>query len=216
MQQFPVLRRVYGQLRSRHVSLGAPHYIVPSNSPETAVQEIASLQRKLGTGSAAISGLDQLLNVINAGDAGLLHFACHNTFRADDGGSSITMDGEQFVPSLLNRAVTTRALASRSPLVFVNACRSAASVPEYTRMIGWAGQFMAAGAGAFVGTLWAVGSAAACAFAGKFYDALLRGETLGRAAHEARSATAEDSDDPTWLAYAIYGNPAATASADLI
>ena len=97
-------------------------------------------------------------------------------------------------------------------LVFINACRSAGEVPEYTRLMGWASQFMAAGAGAFAGTLWAVRSATACAFAEAFYDALLAGQALGHAARTARKATAADAADPTWLAYAVYGDPEATAT----
>ena len=106
----------------------------------------------------------------------------------------------------------TRSLAVTNPLVFINACRSAGEVPEYTRLMGWASQFMAAGAGAFAGTLWAVRSATACAFAEAFYDALLAGQALGHAARAARKATAADAADPTWLAYAVYGDPEATAT----
>ena len=119
------------------------------------------------------------------------------------------MGGGPFVPGLLNRAVTTHSLAQRSPLVFINGCRSAGAIPEYTSLMGWAGQFMSAGAGAFIGTLWAVRSDSALAFAEAFYDALLTGQTLGLAVRAARLATAADSD-PTWLASTVYGDPTAT------
>ena len=148
---------------------------------------------------------------MESGGVGLLHFACHNTFRVEAGGSSIMMGGGPFVPALLNRSVTTHSLARRNPLVFINACRSAGAVPEYTRLIGWAGQFMSAGAGAFIGTLWPVRSGSALTFAGAFYDALLAGETLGVAVRTARLATAANVSDPTWLAYTVYGDPAAAA-----
>jgi len=212
VEQFPVVRRVYGQRRCRWVSISPPLYVVPTASPANAEDEVARLRRSLPAGTEIISNLERLLGLIDAGAIGLLHFACHNTFRTDSGGSSIMMGGGPFVPELLNRAVTTQALAERSPLVFINACRSAGAIPEYTRLMGWAGQFMAAGAGAFVGTLWAVRSASALAFAESFYDALLAGHALGKAALMARHTTAADASDPTWLAYTIYGNPAATAA----
>jgi CHAT domain-containing protein len=111
---------------------------------------------------------------------------------------------------MLNSAVARRSLAERSPLIFLNACRSAGAAPEYTQMMGWAGQFTAAGAGAFVGTLWPVSSSRASAFAEVFYADLVAGNTLGAACLHARQAT-EDSGDPTWLAYTTYGDPGAVA-----
>lgn len=209
VDQFPVLRRVYDQRRSRHLTLGPASYVVPPQSPANALDEIAALQRRLGTEATAIDDLETLMTLIDSGEFGILHFACHNTFRADAGGSMVSMTGGPFVPALLNAAVTTRALAPRSPLIFINACRSAGAVPEYTQLLGWAGQFMAAGAGAFIGTLWAVPSNSARVFAEAFYDCLKAGRTLGRAVQEARQVIARDSADPTWLAYSVYGDPAA-------
>ena len=215
VDQFPVLRRVYDQRRSRHLSLGPASYVVPpSRSPTNALDEVAALQRKLGAEANAIGDLETLMSLIDSGDFGILHFACHNTFKADAGGSLVSMDGGPFVPALLNGAVTTRALAARSPLVFINACRTVGAVPEYTQLLGWAGQFMAAGAGAFIGTLWAVPSDSARVFAEAFYDCLKASRTLGTAVQGARQAVAYDTADPTWLAYSIYGDPTATVTAD--
>jgi CHAT domain-containing protein len=55
---------------------------------------------------------------------------------------------------------------------------------------------MAAGAGAFVGTLWAVGSTAAQVFAEAFYAGLASGDSLGEASRRARVAAGRDPDDP--------------------
>jgi molecular chaperone DnaK (HSP70) len=212
VDQFPVLRRVYDQRRSRRLTLGPASYVVPPQSPGNALDEITALQRQLGTQADAIGDLETLMALIDSGDFGVLHFACHNTFKADSGGSLIAMDGGSFVPALLNGAVTTRALAARSPLVFINACRTAAPVPQYTQLLGWAGQFMAAGAGAFIGTLWAVPSDSARVFAEAFYDRLKANRTLGKAVQEARRAISDDIADPTWLAYSVYGDPVATVT----
>lgn len=86
-------------------------------------------------------------------------------------------------------------------------------MPEYTQMMGWAEQFMAAGAGAFVGTLWAVRSDSATNFAEAFYGELTNGKSLGEACRLARREAARDPSDPTWLAYSVYGDPAAQAVA---
>jgi len=125
VDQFPVLRRVYDQRRSRRLSLGPASYVVPPRSPSNALDEVAALQRRLGAEANAIGDLDALMTLIDSGEFGILHFACHNTFKSDAGGSLVAMAGGPFVPTLLNRAVTTRSLAARSPLVFINACRSA-------------------------------------------------------------------------------------------
>ena len=216
VEQFPVLRRVYGQ-QSGVIALSGARYIVPVDSPGNALDEITMLKGILAqtlTGADDIADLGALLDLIDSGNIGLLHFACHNTFRADVGGSAIAMGGGPFVPAMLSRAVTLRALAKRRPLVFINACRSAGAVPEYTEMTGWAQQFMAAGAGAFVGTLWAVRSDSARAFAAAFYSRLAAGATLGEAARSARADANREADDPTWLAYTVYGDPAAHATAN--
>jgi cold shock CspA family protein len=211
VEQFPVLRRVYDQCRSDRILLGDARYVVPPGSPEKAQDEVATIRRILGQANGSTIGdLADLLTLLDAGSTGLLHFACHNTFSLEGGGSSIKMVGGAFVPQLLNSAVGRRRLADRSPLIFVNACRSAGVSAEYTQMMGWASQFMAAGAGAFIGTLWPVRSSQASLFAEAFYAALMAGADLGQASLTARQV-AKDDGDPTWLAYTTYGDPTATA-----
>lgn len=212
VEQFPVLRRVYAQGRARRIALSDVHWVVPPNSPVNAQDEITALRRVVATEAdpgTIIASLDDLLALLDGGDVGLLHFACHNTFSVQNG-SSIAMAGGPFVPSLLNSSVVAQRLARRQPLVFLNACRSAGVIPEYTHMIGWAGQFMAAGAGAFVGTMWPVRSTRASQYAEAFYSSLAAGEQLGVASMLARRAV-RDMSDPTWLAYTTYGDPAAKA-----
>jgi hypothetical protein len=47
-------------------------------------------------------------------------------------------------------------------------------------------------------------------FATTFYDALLtEGLPIGQASMAGRRAVMADEGDPTWLAYTVYGNPAA-------
>ena len=166
-----------------------------------------------GVAGPVIDELDELLDLVGSGRLGMAHFACHNNYRAD-AGSAIRLRNGAFLPVMLSAAAVVRSLAGHRPLIFINACRSAGEVPQYTQMMGWAKQFMAAGAGAFVGTLWDIRSRSAAAFADGFYQRLADGRTLGEAAHETRLASAYDRGDPTWLAYSVYGDPAATAKGD--
>jgi CHAT domain-containing protein len=74
-------------------------------------------------------------------------------------------------------------------------------------LTGWATEFMAAGAGAFVGTMWPIPSGPARDFALAFYEAC-QNDTLplGEAIRIARTAI-RSPDDPSWLAYTVYGDP---------
>ncbi|MBM2619476.1 CHAT domain-containing protein [Actinoplanes sp. LDG1-06] len=215
VEQIPVMRRVHDQTRSRRVSVSPPHFIVPEKSPGNALDEVAAIGRHVGPSAAGqpIDDLSALLELLRSGDAGLMHFACHNNFRPDGGGSMIELRNGRFVPVMLSEARLRRTFSRRRPLVFINACHSASEVPQYTEMMGWARQFMAAGAGAFLGTLWDVESRSAAAFADAFYSGFTAGSSLGAATLQGRlAAKAERRGDPTWLAYSAYGDPAATAS----
>jgi CHAT domain-containing protein len=154
--------------------------------------------------------MDRLLDLIDAGNFGLLHFACHDTFRPDAAGSSVVMGGGRLIPAFLNPAVVGGSLAGRRPLVFLNSSRSEAAIPEYTKLAGWAEQFITAGAAAFVGTSWPVRQASATAFAEAFYGTLQEGQALGAATSAARKAASADATEPSWLAYSVYGDPAAS------
>ncbi len=74
---------------------------------------------------------------------------------------------------------------------------------------------MGAGAGAFIGSLWAVRSSSAKTFAEAFYHAMVKDRIpLGAASLGARQAISSDPGDPTWLAYTVYGNPSASIDYD--
>jgi CHAT domain-containing protein len=66
-------------------------------------------------------------------------------------------------------AAIGQVLAQSAPLVFINACRSAGAVPSDHQMDSWARKFLMAGAGAFVGSLWAVRDSTARHFACTLY-----------------------------------------------
>ncbi|WP_189716828.1 CHAT domain-containing protein [Streptomyces phaeofaciens] len=210
----PVVRRVFGQDRVRSLSLPGVAFVVPPGSPVDASMEVASLRVRLGSGVADAGVLTErakLTALIEDGHAGLLHFACHNAFTGS--GSCVTMADGPFDPIDLASAAQLRTLRPHRPLVFFNACRSAGEIDWFGESLGWAPQFLNAGAGAFVGTLWPVRSQSALQFAEAFYDELIaNGQPLGHASLAARRTIRDlHGGDPTWLAYAVYGSPAATA-----
>ncbi|MEW2573272.1 CHAT domain-containing protein [Streptomyces sp. NPDC047070] len=210
----PVVRRVFGQDRVRSLSLPGVAFVVPPGSPAEAGQEVTSLRARLGAQVADVGVLSEraaLTALIEGGHAGLLHFACHNSFTGT--GSCVTMADGPFDPIDLASAAQLRTLRPHRPLVFFNACRSAGEIDWFGESLGWAPQFLNAGAGAFIGTLWPVRSRSALQFAETFYDQLLtHRRPLGQASLAARQTIRDlHGGDPTWLAYAVYGSPAATA-----
>ncbi|MFD7875276.1 CHAT domain-containing protein [Streptomyces sp. NPDC059766] len=209
----PVVRRVFRQDRVHRLELPGAAFVMPPGSPPDAELEITVLRKWLGPGVANAGVLTEraaLTSLIERGHAGLLHFACHNAFSGS--GSRVHMADGPFDPIDLATAAQTRSLRAHHPLVFFNACRSAGEIDWFGSSLGWAPQFLEAGAGAFIGTLWPVRSYSAMQFAKAFYDHLLEGgQSLGQASLAARQAIRDQHGDPTWLAYAVYGSPAATA-----
>jgi serine/threonine protein kinase len=211
VEQFPVTRAIFGRRPASRLSLWPARFVLPRGSLPEAEAEIHAMRRLLDPSQApeaVVSDIEQLRDAIHAGDFGLLHFACHNRFEPDDD-ASIRLGNVQFTPRFMTTAVIDKALARSAPTVFMNACRSAGLAPTYNRLDGWASRFLEAGAGAFIGSLWAVSDGTAREFAEELYGQLKAGTTLGRAIMDARAKAARHADDPTWLAYSAYGNPQA-------
>ena len=112
-------------------------------------------------------------------------------------------------------AVFLEARAGRfaAPSAFLNVYRTDGHAPLYARVEGWAASFLKAGAGAFIGSLWEVVDTSASTYAQELYRAALGDPTLGQSARQAGDAIRDNPGDPTWLAYTLYGDPAATVSA---
>jgi pimeloyl-ACP methyl ester carboxylesterase len=213
VDQFPVARRLFGDRPRTRLRIGAAKLVLSGGdtlaAAEPEVQTITELLHEKSISAQTISDLPTLLQLFTAGDFDLLHFSCHNTFEAAaPNASRIILEGQPFEPVFLEQ----HAERFRAPLVFMNACRTDGQAPLYTTLDGWALRFLKAGAGAFVGSLWEVVDTSASAYASEFYRALLAGEALGRAAGMARNTIRNEPGDPTWLAYTLYGDPAATVT----
>ncbi|MGW1288012.1 NACHT N-terminal Helical domain 1-containing protein [Streptomyces sp. NPDC002586] len=208
----PVVRRVFGQDRVRNFRVPAVAFVVPPGSPSDTQDEVRAVRERIGPATGDMGVLTEraaLTRLIEGGDIGLLHFACHNAFGP--GGSHVAMADGPFDPVDLAAAAQLRSLRDNHPLVFFNACRSAGEIDWFGSSLGWAPQFLQAGAGAFIGTLWPVRSQSALQFSEAFYRHLIgEQQPLGQATLAARRAIRDRQGDPTWLAYAVYGTPSAT------
>lgn len=214
VEQFPVTRAIFNRRPSRKLSLWPARFVLPTDSLPQARAEIDAIRLSLDPGQPldkVISGPMPLNNLIANENFGLLHFACHNAYDPAIG-SSIKFGEVPFRPTDLTGAVINKKLAHSAPTIFINACRSAGLTATYNRLDGWATKFLEAGAAAFIGSQWAVSDGAAREFAQEFYGQLQTGSSLGEAVKCARTAAASQPGDPTWLAYAVYGDPRATVA----
>lgn len=210
----PVLRRVSGERHSypRRLVLNPAAYVHPPTSPDVG-PELSAVKRILGTNVRhlpLVTDLAGMNNLLRQGGFGLLHLACHNESSARRW-DRVQLAGGPFTPVDLEQAKSDTAFDGSRPLVFFNACRTTGGAAD-TRLDSWAAGFLAAGAGAFVGSVWPVRATTARTYAEAFYDALVHGkQPLGVASQRAREAIRHD-DDPTWLAYAVYGRHSTTVT----
>lgn len=146
----------------------------------------------------------------------ILHITCHGDRPI--GGSSrktawtLDMEGPPFMVNIglaeVQSLCAKAGFKKRSPLVFGNACSSAANADaEFT---SFASAFLAGGASAFLGTLAPISNTIAVDFASEFYKRLLGKELpVGEALQETkRHFSTQAGADPSWLFYCLYGSPA--------
>lgn len=150
----------------------------------------------------------EVVNAVFAHRYRVVHIAAHGELGADKG---VVLSDDIFLS-----AKEFGSMQTVPELVFINCCYLAAPAPQPTvAPPGFdAAQFAASIAAALitkgvrcvVAAGWAVGDAAAAAFADAFYDSLLRRRRFQDAVADARSA-ARAFPDNTWAAYQCYGDP---------
>lgn len=135
------------------------------------------------------------------------HFAGHGNKPDKGSETSLPLDrGDLLEPNIISGICKNMAIPK--PLIFFNACFSGRANLTLTKLGGWAHKFMNLGAGAFIGTQWAVEDGSALAFARAFYGYFLKGQSLGVAVNKARMQI-KDRGDASWLAYVAFGDPSA-------
>jgi hypothetical protein len=156
-----------------------------------------------------------LAKLDEAKGADVIHITCHGGMK-DSGQNEFFWTLDHRNPSYFDYRITTgvaqAAEFSQRPLVFGNACVSAAAQStDLTALQGFGSSFMVGGALNFVGTFAPITKTMAVAFAKRFYarlfgspgqPALPIGEAL-RATKE--SFSAENCPDPSYLFYCLYG-----------
>ncbi len=188
--------------------------VVPADSGLTFAPREREYLLSLAAGSRQVKRVPptfvELRAALASGEYDGWHFSGHGGFRGTDPNTAAMYLENQdppLTPEDLSGEVSN--LGKAKPLVFLNACQIGRSALSLTGIGGWAKQFLAAGAGAFIGAYWSIYDKPALDFAQAFYSRLLSGMPIGKAAQEAR-LTIKPAGDPTWLAYTVFADPLAT------
>jgi len=151
----------------------------------------------------------EVTDLFRSGGYQVLHFATHGAFNSANADQSqlSLKDGDLSPGDLAGSNLS--GIRKAKPLVFLNACHSGRVALSLTGLGGWADKlFREAKVSAFVGTLWEVNDQLAAEFAKFFYSRLADGVPLGEAIKAARTHIQQlEPANPTWLAYALYGDP---------
>lgn len=222
-ERFSLARWLSGPAAPTMLNLSRVVIVQPSGQLEAAKRELSFLSNlpRLGVGvskATPVCDVAGVLDSFRSSSANLYHFACHGNFDQTDPNESKLRLADGFLRANQITGDKQSGLLRAKPLVFLNTCYSGDLGYGLTRLGGWAQRFIASGASAFIGNLWAVHDELAATFAIEFYSRLfgLGGYsqmTLGRAFHDARLVIRDiDPANPTWLAYVLYGNPNARLS----
>ena len=161
----------------------------------------------------------EIVELLQSSEFDLFHYSGHDTagFGPVDDAMLLVDDTFMHEGEVVGGGLTASMVRSlrfqdgHRPLVFLNACESGRLG---SGLGGFAAAFMEAGAGAFVGSQWAIDAEPAKDFAMAFYERFLTGKTpLAEAVSEARQHRGS-----TWtanrLAYVAYGDPEVVADPD--
>ncbi len=198
-----VTRWRFGEGAPIDVGSGPPVYVIPAEAPPAAHDEIDTLQG-IFPSDAVWKTVDELNKGIRRAGMGLLHIAAHNNICYGDAAASFISLDKPFLQSMLGPHL--EGVLEHMPLVFINACASAAPTVQWLGGTSWAARFLKAGAGAFIGSNWEVRDETALIFAKEFYEQARLNQPLGAAFQRARTKCGGPGD-PTRFAYSFFGHP---------
>ncbi|MCB1490394.1 MAG: CHAT domain-containing protein, partial [Rhodobiaceae bacterium] len=212
-------------LRPNKALYVVPAYPLPDMQLFGAQNEVDILKKTFGAVAVDPADSDTVIEILSDPDSfDLLHFACHGAANQDQiWDAGVLMTGEiasngDYVEDPLDAEVVgldanMRRPDHTRPMVFLNACQAGKAGASLSGTGGMARAFIMKGAGLFVGTLWSIGDDTSLTFAEVFYEEMKRGRTVTQASQAARAASRE-ADEPTWLAYTVYGHPYARLQID--
>jgi hypothetical protein len=215
-ERFLLGRWLAGQQPPAVLPRGPVAAIAPRDAGLSTEDEVQMLHRLHLPVQRVPARLRDVLEFLASDGCPGLHIVSHGFFNLLDADGaelwleqpSANEEREVLYPRFLNGECLN--FGQFRPLVFVNACHSGRTDFTYWGLGGWARAFVErASCGAFIAPFWEVEDARALRFAEAFYGLLLQGKPLGEAVRTARLGL-ERTGNPTWLAYGLYGHPAAS------
>lgn len=181
-----------------------PAYPAPDTLP-WSVAESKALQKlfpKLEVFSPSTVGRVRS-DLLPRGNVRLLHFSGHGNFATANADLSELLLEEGGTLAALDIARTPLGQEG-GPIAYLNACSVGALGVTVGRAGGFAAVCLDGGFSGVVAPYWPVNDARAAKFAIELYQRLLGGRGIGEALRDLRD---ENRDDPTYLAFAYYGDP---------
>jgi hypothetical protein len=152
---------------------------------------------------------------LKKGEAQVIHFSCHGRMNVQlPEQAVIELEDADLFATRVWSVATRRGIGRQRPLVFLNACQTAAAGELLGFVFGWPQAFLRMGATACIAPLWSVIDESAKDAATDFYGMVLKAAdngsiSLGEALRAIRSRW-KDKKSLTYLGYVLYGDPTAT------
>ncbi len=175
----------------------------PTGDLPEAAEEARHLARWLeshGVSCTTLAGsaadLVRVLAELADGGYELFHYSGHAAVRERSGEAALVLAGQP----LDVRTIRSVCSSGAPPVVFLNACASAA------RLSNLCAAFMTTGSQVAVGTQYRVSEQVARRFAERFYALLTEGAPAGEAVRDARRLVSTGTD-AAWAAFVFFGDP---------
>jgi hypothetical protein len=202
-----------------HSDEKSPHKILIVGDPTDDPSIRDDVEREIGALKSVFAGrktyslkiasgreVDRGFMLSNMPGAAVFHFTGHGVVSDDPESTGIRLQGDRI---LSGRAL--RGLQQPPGVVFLNMC-TASPRSAWKGSLGIVETLLRRGVRACVASLWDLRSKTAATIASRFYGYLLQGEPFGHALRRARLDAIRSTGlhDPTWAAYALYGDPRLT------
>ena len=189
-----------------------------SGAPQRAPEEVQLITNFSSPGresSPMTATIQEVRQALKEGDADGWHLCGHVTPPKGFEGSAFCLDKQNHL-TLETFSQGIQNHARFAPLIFLNACHTAAGADTPIGSRSWVAKLIEAGAGALIGTSWAVGDSPALAFTRFFYEAFLGAIPIGEASRKAREILRREfPGDPARFAYSVFAHPLAICSEPL-
>jgi CHAT domain len=190
-------------LKVRRFRVLNPNY-PPADALPWAVEEVKTLKKLFPKLVSAVipSDLQSVQALFKESDVQILHFSGHGEIEPNPDLNKILLDNNVAFTAL--NLAGSKLCAEAQPVVYMNACSVGNVGVAVGRAGGFASNFVENGCSGVIAPFWPINDRRSMDFAIALYGKLKLGRAIGEALQELRD---ENADDPTFHAYAYFGDP---------